>query len=69
MTMCFPNDPDELRQILREADYIDRCIDLLKPRSPRVSGARSLAPSLAAAGAGYADSQQDFNRKSQAMGV
>ena len=67
--MCFPNDPDELRQILREMDYIDRCIDLLKPRSPRVSGARSLAPSLPVAGTGISDSQHDFNRDSQATGV
>lgn len=69
--MCFPNDPDELRQILREMDYIDRCIDLLNPRSPRARRAQSPAPSLPAAGAGIVDSQHlsEFEREAQATGV
>ena len=68
--MCFPNEPDELDRIQREAQYIDSIIDALNPRSPRASGAQSPAPSLPDAGSGNVDSQHsDFERDSQATGV
>lgn len=68
--MCLPNDPDELRRIFNEADYIDRCIELLKPRGPRaMSGRRSPAPTPPDAGSGYVDSRLDFDRDSQSTGV
>ena len=65
--MCMPNESDELERIMREADVVDWFIEELT-RSPRASGARSLAPSLPDAGSG-ADSQHDFNRDAQATGV
>lgn len=65
--MCMPNQTDELRRIFNEADYIDRCIELLKPRSPRAGGEQIPAPSLPAAGAGDADSRLDFDRDSQTL--
>lgn len=67
--MCFPNDPDELHRIFNEADYIDRCIELLKPRSPRAGGAVSAPPNSPDADSGKADSWHDFDRDSQATGV
>lgn len=67
--MCFPNDTDELDRIVRESAYIDSVIDALKPRSPRAGGEQIPAPSLPAAGAGYADSRPDFDRDSQSTGV
>ena len=67
--MCFPNEPDELVRIQREAQYIDSIIDALNPRSPRASGAQRSAPSLPAAGAGIVDSQHFFERDVDATGV
>ena len=67
--MCMPNEPDELDRILRQAEYIDAVIAALNPRSPRASGARSLAPSLPDAGSGADSQHSDFERDSQATGV
>lgn len=65
--MCMPNESDELERIMRDSKVVDWFINELT-RSPRASGARSLAPSLPDAGSG-ADSQHDFNRDAQATGV
>ena len=67
--MCFPNEPDELDRIQREAQYIDSIITALNPRSPRAKGAPSPTISLPDAGSGSVDSQQEFERDSQATGV
>lgn len=55
----MPNEPDELERVMRDSKVVDWFIDELT-RSPRASGARSLAPSLPDAGSG-ADSQLDLN--------
>ena len=55
----MPNEPDELERVMRDSKVVDWFIAELT-RSPRASGARSLAPSLPDAGSG-ADSQLDLN--------
>ena len=57
--MCMPNEPDELERVMRDSKVVDWFIAELT-RSPRASGARSLAPSLPDAGSG-ADSQHTLN--------